>query len=152
MSLWVCRFCVTLFVYMYHSWEGVFMLIWVIHSFVILRDQKWFARMTLWFYLPIFICIVIFIFLVNILYLFPDRFIDQAHIGEYGVIQFEVPTLECGFCIFTIFTLFYWIKQTNELTHEEDQVYKQGQRIAQSLSREESRTFSKLFLLSMPLI
>ena len=63
--LWVCRASGFIWCYMYHSYQSLFILLWVLHS-TLFQDNNLFFRVTSYFYLPIFCLIFLFYYIINI--------------------------------------------------------------------------------------
>ena len=61
----MARFLAVLVAYLYHDWQSLLVLTWVMHS-TFTVSQKAFAKVTLWLYTPLFILLTSFYFAVNI--------------------------------------------------------------------------------------
>jgi hypothetical protein len=62
--LWLCRLNMIFYIYMYHNWWALFILVWVQHSMVINSLTK-FRVVTLKVYMPIFIAIFLLYYITN---------------------------------------------------------------------------------------
>lgn len=69
-ALWIARICCFIWVYMYHDFQSVFVLLWLLHS-TLYTSSTLFVKCTAYFYLPIFNLIVLFYFATNIFALVP---------------------------------------------------------------------------------
>jgi hypothetical protein len=83
--LWICRLTSIIYIYTYHDWQSVFILLWLSHSLT-LNQIIDFKTITAKFYLPILIIIYFWYYTVNLNGLFIDLFekIDKGIIESPG--------------------------------------------------------------------
>ncbi len=83
--LWICRLTSIIYIYTYHDWQSVFILLWLSHSLT-LNQIIDFKTITAKFYLPIFIIIYFWYYTVNLNGLFTDLFekIDEGIVESPG--------------------------------------------------------------------
>ena len=81
----MCRLVGFIWAYMYHDWQSVFLLTWILHS-TLYRDTRNFKRFMIFFYMPIFIAIFLWYYVINIygLLLFWSDEAKSLHMLTYG--------------------------------------------------------------------
>jgi hypothetical protein len=94
---WICRLSLIVYLYMYHNWQSLIILVWICHSFY-QGSVKQFSLITLYLYLPIFLIIFVTYYIVNIEYIIqPIDLVNDGKLGKYGIFKFQIPLLEVGF-------------------------------------------------------
>ena len=63
--LWLCRITCFIYVYMYHDWQSVVILVWIIHS-TFFKVRNYFVEWTLRVYLPFMILNFLFMYTINL--------------------------------------------------------------------------------------
>jgi hypothetical protein len=92
---WICRLFSFVWVYLYHDWQSVIMLVWLLHSTCYLRNAN-FRRCILYFYLPYYLLAFLWYYTINIEGLILWNNIDPALITNYynyGFFRMQVPVL-----------------------------------------------------------
>ena len=83
--LMICRIAIFVWIYCYHDWEALVMLLWITHSFIFTNSLV-FYRMTSFFYLPLITAIFVMQYTTNIygVYLW-DEHVDTIQNYNYGL-------------------------------------------------------------------
>ena len=63
--IWMCRAISFVWVYCYHDWQSVILLIWLLHS-TLYRDSQFFQKCMIFFYLPLVTTIFLWYYTINI--------------------------------------------------------------------------------------
>lgn len=131
--LWVCRILCFITVFMYHDWQSVILLIWLLHS-TIFTTKSTFVKITALIYFPLMILIFLFMFTVNIyglidyslwasttyLIFYPNPKIPNlpskivipktVNMYRYGFYQFQNPHIELCFNFTFLLSVAYYIR------------------------------------------
>mmetsp|Transcript_16781 Transcript_16781/g.25854 ORF Transcript_16781/g.25854 Transcript_16781/m.25854 type:complete len:398 (+) Transcript_16781:2142-3335(+) len=154
--LWLVRINVCVFAYMYHDWEALIPLMWIGHSFLTFSVFQ-FRKPSFMIYMPLIFGLVLFLFLININYVFTEIFNKDHGTVEhektvYGLIEYQYQILEVLFSHFMVYTFVLWLKSGESLTVEQDDFDQQALSFMKTLSRPESSSLENLLLLSIPYI
>lgn len=122
--IWISRLFAFIAVYMLHTWLSIIILLWLLHSFLI-KSLLRFRVTTVRFYLPLIILIYLWEFTVNVDMLFPDYMFDEDALKskqytKWGIIRFDSPLLPLGCFNLLIYTMFYWIKLSENISKVQD--------------------------------
>ena len=93
---WISRACLVVQIYLFCDWEGVLILLWLMHS-VVSQRMKPMAKFTQWVFLPILVLVFLFTYAINIDGLVSPSFVLKSQNGFYGIFYFDVPILEAFF-------------------------------------------------------
>lgn len=129
--LMLCRFTSLVFIYMYHDWFALFLLVWLTHSLMINSVLK-FRVITFKFYLPLIVLMSQFIYIMNTYGAFKDNF----YVGksEFCIFKLQYPVLEMGFMMINNFCFFAWIKSCEGIREHEDNIPNIGITLMENLS------------------
>ena len=104
--LWVCRVLSFFWIYLYHDYQSVVILVWLCHS-TLFRSSRNFKRFMLFFYLPLFTLIFFWYYVINI-YGFlkwpPKEDPMRIKHYRYGLFQFTIPPLESAFMFLNLYS------------------------------------------------
>ena len=122
--LFFCRVLGFIWVYMYHDWQSVIILMAGLHS-TIYNDSRIFRKWIMSFYLPCYVLIFLFYYITNIEGLIPQmNDWDQAkknHYYNFGFYSMQYPPLETMFMFANVFFLALF---ANKVEQEEDRQIK----------------------------
>lgn len=111
--LWVCRINQIVYIYLYHDWLALIVLIWVQHS-MLTDSLSSFRVVTLKLYMPVFILVFLLAYITSANGLLTDDQIEGKQ--RYGVIKFSYPAMEVLFVQFNHLCLFAWVKSCENIT------------------------------------
>ena len=63
--LWICRLLGFIWMYMYHDWQSLPILVWLLHS-TLYQDSVALKKCMAYFYLPLFTLIFLWYYVINI--------------------------------------------------------------------------------------
>ena len=148
--LWVARFLAILVAYLYHDWQSLLVLTWVMPS-TLNVSQKAFGKVTQWVYAPLFILLTSFYFAVNIDELVPSWLLGVEQSWRYGLYRFQRPVLEVLLLEAFVIAQVTWVKAGESLSEEDEDLRRQGVNLFRALSSSGSRSYQNLLLLAIPL-
>ena len=140
--IWMCRAISFVWVYCYHDWQSVILLIWILHS-TLYRDSQFFQKCMIFCYLPLVTTIFLWYYTINIfgLIAWTSDPTQRAHMYTYGFFEFQIPPLEIAFMASGLFA---FIKLTKCLGSGADEAQKKF--ISQISSPKGSLWYHFLFL------
>ena len=104
---WLCRLFSFVWIYMYHDWQSVILLVWLLHS-TCYRQNNFFRNWILYFYLPYYIVAFLWYYSINIKGMILWNNIDQANLSmayNYGFYEMQIPCLETSFMFINVYFL-----------------------------------------------
>ena len=109
--LWICRFTCFVWCYAYHDFESWVILFWIMHS-TVFKSTKFFVNMTMKLYMPAFILIFLFYYMINIPGVVEFEIMrDNIDIWRsFGFYEFSYPFLEVGLMFLAILPFFFLLK------------------------------------------
>lgn len=118
--IWICRILSFIWVYMYHDWQSVLILIWIVHS-TLFRDSANFKKWMIYLYMPLVTCIFLWYYVINIYGLLlwwsdETKTIDMYRFGFY---EMEIPPLETGFMFLAVYSFSHLTSELSSSENEE---------------------------------
>jgi hypothetical protein len=98
--LWVCRILTFVWTFMYHDWQSLVTLFWLLHSTQFNSTTR-FIKMTAYFYLPLIMVSMLFYYTINIygiMFLVYEKVFmsnpsENYKYVSYGLIKLNYPPL-----------------------------------------------------------
>jgi hypothetical protein len=116
------------------------LLLWVTHSTLIVSARN-FREITRKVYLPLFTIIVMFYFAINIKMLVPEEVFEKQKIWNYGFFKFSNSFAEVLLLQMFLITIFFWVKQQENVSYLDENLSYQGVRFFRYMSQKSSYTF-----------
>ena len=135
--LWICRVLSFFWIFVYHDYQSVVVLIWFLHS-TLYDNSRIFKKFMTYFYLPLFTMIFIFYYTINIygFIIWPAKD-DPNRIShyKYGFYKFNVPPLET---CFMYLNLFFFTQLTFLLEDDKDSDINKSKKLIDKLGGKKS--------------
>ena len=108
--LWSSRFFAFTWAYMYHDWQSVVILMWVLHSTFYQRDRT-FRLFMCYFYVPWFLAALVWYYVTNIQGMINWPSINEPNNKLYilGFYKMVAPPFETGMMFLTNYLMFLLI-------------------------------------------